>query len=79
MPFCISLLYCAIICLFGGGLLKILFEEVGFQMFSEDEQDVLASGGSWVHHWGTRTEKSLDWDERELTNHEQNILRHSPT
>jgi hypothetical protein len=34
MPLCTSLLYGAIICLFGAGLLKILFEEIGFQMFS---------------------------------------------
>jgi hypothetical protein len=27
---------------------------------------VLASGGSWFHHWGAGTEKSLDWAEREL-------------
>uniref|UniRef100_A0A4W5NC86 RING-type E3 ubiquitin transferase n=1 Tax=Hucho hucho TaxID=62062 RepID=A0A4W5NC86_9TELE len=27
---------------------------------------VLASGGSWFHHWGARTEKSLDWAELEL-------------
>ena len=26
----------------------------------------LASGGSWFHHWGARTAKSLDWAEREL-------------
>ena len=27
---------------------------------------VLASGGSWFHHWGARTENSLDLVEREL-------------
>ena len=27
---------------------------------------VLASGGSWFHHWGARTEKSLEWAEREM-------------
>ena len=27
---------------------------------------VLDSGGSWLHHWGARTEKSLDWAEWEL-------------
>ena len=30
------------------------------------DSDVLASGGSWFHHWGARTEKSLDLAEREL-------------
>ena len=30
---------------------------------------VLASGGSWFHHWGARTEKSLDWVEQELPSH----------
>jgi hypothetical protein len=27
---------------------------------------VLASGGSWFHHWGARTEKGFDWAEWEL-------------
>lgn len=48
----------------------MLFEEVGFQMFSEKmgrDSAVLASGGSSFHHWGARTEKSFDWAEWELT------------
>jgi hypothetical protein len=49
------------------GLFKILFEEVGIQMFSEDGQGLCCPSfrGGWFHHWGARTEESLDWAERE--------------
>ena len=48
--------------------LRYSLKKVGFQMFLEMGRDsaVLASGGSWFHHWGARTEKSWDWAERKV-------------
>lgn len=51
-------------------LIKILSEEVGFQMFLEDGQELCYHNmrGSSFHYWGARTENSFDWDERVLDN-----------
>ena len=44
----------------GGILFKDLFGQMG------RDSALLASEGSWCHHWGARTEKCFDWAEREL-------------
>jgi hypothetical protein len=44
------------------GLVKILFEEVGFEMFSEDGQGLCCTSFMGFH-LGARIEKCFDWAE----------------
>jgi hypothetical protein len=44
---------------------KIDIRKVRGRKMAKDSA-VLDSGGRWFHHWGARTEKSLNWAEWEL-------------